>query len=183
MRIQRENTTAVIVDVQERLFPHIQNREALTERLEILIRGLRELQIPLIVTEQYRKGLGPTVTPVERAAATGGTLETLEKMAFSCCDDPVIAERLIAPDIRTVMLAGIETHICVLQSSMDLLSHGITPVVVADATGSRRVYDRELALQRIQTAGGVLTTVESVLFELCRYAGTDTFRTISALVK
>ncbi len=184
MRLHPTKTKAVIVDVQDRLFPHIEGHEALANRLEILIRGLGALEVPITVTEQYRKGLGPTVGVVERALADGGVeTSALEKMSFSCCDDETIAERINSGRPHTVILAGIETHICLLQTAMDLLDDGTIPVVPADATGSRRAADREIALKRIRQFGGVVTTVESLLFELCRYAGTERFRAISALVK
>ncbi len=184
MRLHPTETTAVVVDVQERLFPHIEGHETLANRLEVLIRGLRVLEVPITVTEQYRKGLGPTVEVVERALSDGGAeASALEKMSFSCCDDETIAERIGTANPRTVILAGIETHICLLQTSMDLLDRGTIPVIPADATGSRRAVEREIALKRIRQFGGVITTVESLLFELCRYAGTERFRAVSALVK
>ncbi len=183
MRITPENTQAIIVDVQERLFPHIDEHEALSARLQILIRGLHELRLPIVLTEQYRKGLGPTIEPVTEALDAVGEFQLFEKMAFSCCDDPTIGEHLSTAGARFVVLAGIETHICLLQTAIDVLERGHTPVIAADATGSRRPHDREVALERMRASGAIVTTVESLLFELCRFAGTDTFRAISKLVK
>ena len=183
MRISSENTQAIIVDVQERLFPHIHEHEALSARLQILIRGLYELRLPIVLTEQYRKGLGATIEPITEVLEAAGAFQAFEKMAFSCCDDPAIGEHLSTSGASFVVLAGIEAHICLLQTAIDLLAGGHTPVVVADATGSRRPYDREVALERMRASGAIVTTVESLLFELCRFAGTDTFRAISKLVK
>jgi hypothetical protein len=147
---------------------------------EILIKGLQALNIPIIVTEQYTKGLGFTIEPVKSLFTP---FESLEKISFSCCDDQPFLNKLNLLSKKLVIMAGIETHVCVLQTALDLLDNGYTPVVVADCVSSRKLGDKQVALARIQSSGGIITTYESILFELTRFAGTDTFKAISKLVK
>jgi nicotinamidase-related amidase len=180
MRILPENTCGVVIDVQERLFPHIHGHEELEKRIGILVRGLQILGIPLIQLEQYRKGLGPTIPSLQEIL---GTLEPIEKMCFSCLDAPEFVTALKETQRKTVILTGIETHVCVLQSAMDLLEAGYLPVVPADAVSSRKVPDKETALSRIAASGGVVTTTESLLLELCRYADNPVFKELSRLIK
>jgi nicotinamidase-related amidase len=180
MRVTAENSVAVIVDVQERLFVHMHDGESLRTGLIKLIEGLQLLKIPMLVTEQYRKGLGATIESVRDQIEQ---FEPLEKVSFSCCDDTGFLTRLGPMNAKFVILAGIEAHVCMLQTCMDLLEAGYIPVMVTDCTSSRKAYDKEIALHRMQSRGAVLTTAESILFELCRYSGTDTFKAISRLVK
>ena len=180
MRISREHTTALIIDVQERLFPHIHDHEMLAERIGILVRGLQILEVPVHVTQQYSKGLGPTIQPL------GGLFQPfspIEKTAFSCCDEPKVLMMLESTGRRNVLVAGIESHICVQQTVIDLIERGYQPVVIEDCVSSRRLYDKRTALQRMSAEGAILSTCESVLFELCRVSGTEEFKAISALVK
>ena len=180
MRIIRDQTTALIIDVQERLFPHIHDHDSLASWTSILIRGLQVLKVPVHVTQQYSKGLGPTVAPI------GGLFDSfshIEKTAFSCCDEPKVILMLEATGRKNVIVAGIESHICVQQTVIDLLERGYQPVVIEDCVSSRRPYDNDIALQRMRREGAVISTCESVLFELCRYSGTEEFKSISALVK
>ncbi len=181
MRITADKTLAVIVDVQERLFPHIAEHEKLERTIPILIEGLKALDVPLIVTEQYPKGLGTTIESVRKAL--GEWYKPLEKISFSCCGDDQFNLQVARYAPQYVLLAGIETHVCVLQTAIDLLNEGYTPVLVANCVSSRFLEDKEFALRRMEQAGVVLTTYESILFELAQVAGTDTFKRISKLVK
>lgn len=180
MRVTADGSIAVIVDVQQRLFPHMHDPETLKANLIKLIKGLQLLSIPTLVTEQYTKGLGPTVDDIRDSF---DEFSTIEKTSFSCCDDQGFLARLGPLDPRFVILAGIEAHVCMLQTSMDLLEAKLVPVVVADCVSSRHAHDTEIALRRMESRGVILTTCESILFELCRYSGTDTFKAISKLVK
>ena len=179
-RIDPSRTCAALVDVQQRLYPHMANKEHLEGKLKTLHSGLKALGIPIVVTEQYPKGLGHTIPSIQEQF---GDITPLEKMAFSCADNQAFRDSLSELERDTVVIAGIEAHVCVLQTSMDLLDAGYRPVVVADATSSRSETDRDFAFRRMERSGVVLTTVESILFELCRYSGTDTFKSISKLVK
>jgi nicotinamidase-related amidase len=180
MRLLKDNCTTIIIDIQERLLPHISEHEMVLRNTEILIKGLQALNVPILVTEQYTKGLGFTVEPIKSLFTT---FESLEKISFSCCDDEPFSDKLKPLSKKFVILAGIETHVCVLQTALDLLDNGYTPVVVADCVSSRKLSDKQIALARIQNSGGIVSTYESILFELTRFAGNDTFKVISKLVK
>ncbi|MBN1575594.1 MAG: isochorismatase family protein [Chitinispirillaceae bacterium] len=180
MRIIREETVGLVVDLQERLVPHMSGRDELISRNRILLQGLKLLDVPVLSTEQYPKGLGKTV---------GGISELLshdipfEKITFSCCDDAAIRSRLQSLGKKTVLIAGIEAHVCILQTALDLCNYGMSPVVVEDAVASRSENDKHVALGRIAGGGGRITTVESVLFELMRTAQHASFKVLSNLVK
>ncbi len=179
MRLLKDRSAAVIVDVQEKLFPHIHEHDSMRDAQLILIEGLQHLGIPIRMTEQYKKGLGETLPSLREKLG----MEGFEKIAFSCCDDETFAGELEELDRQIIILAGIETHVCVLQTAIDLLEKGYQPVVVADCVSSRKPGDKQVALRRMRQEGVVITTYESLLFELCRYAGNDTFKAISKLVK
>ncbi|MCG8480720.1 MAG: hydrolase [Spirochaetales bacterium] len=181
MRIILDNTAVVIVDVQERLLVHMHDADRTCEKILTLIRGARALEAPLLVTEQYPKGLGPTVASI--AEALDESVPRIIKSTFSCCDDAAFGTHLASLGRKTVLLAGIEAHVCVLQTALDLLETGYQPVVVLDATSSRNAQDREIAARRIEREGGRITSVESILFELTRISGTARFKEISKLVK
>ncbi len=180
MRLIKENTAAVIIDMQEKLTPHVQQHKDLIERMKILIKGLKALGVPIIVTEQYRKGLGPTIPEIAEVLDSN---KPLEKMAFSCCDDDEFQKAFDQIGRKQVIVAGIETHVCVLQTVIDLIEKGFQPVVIEDCLSSRKISDKETALKRMIQEGARVASCESILFELCRYAGTDTFKKISKMVK
>lgn len=180
MRILKERCAAIIIDVQERLFPFISDNEKLAKNIGILIQGLKALGIQIFVTEQYVKGLGPTIEPV---ALHLQNQQRVEKMAFSCCDEPRILEGLAVSGKENIIVAGIESHVCVLQTVIDLKRNGYHPVVVEDCISSRNLNDKKIAIERMRQEGAIVTTYESLLFELLRYSGSEQFRTISKLVK
>jgi hypothetical protein len=180
MRILRENTTGLFIDIQDRLFPLMQEREQLEQNLITLTSGLKALEIPLLVTEQYTKGLGFTILPLKMAL---GDYSAIEKTAFSCCDEPLFMSVLSATGKKNVILCGIETHVCVLQTAVDLLQAGYQPVVIEDCVSSRKLSDKNTAIERMRQEGVIITSLESILFELTRYSGTETFKAISKLVK
>lgn len=180
MRIIKEDSAGLIIDIQERLFPFIAENERMMKNTEILIRGLRALDVPLLVTQQYTKGLGSTLQPLVQALGTG---DYMEKTAFSCCDDDGFMAALGATGRKYIIIAGIESHVCVLQTTVDLLEKGYLPVVVEDCVSSRKLNDKTMAVARMRAEGALVTTYESLLFELLRYSGTTEFREISKLVK
>jgi len=180
MRIHKNNSVAIIVDIQDRLFPHIYEHKELEQNCQILISGFQVLNIPLVVTEQYPKGLGPTIDSIQSVLSS---YEPFEKMTFSCCADQEFAKQLKQFGRHNAILCGIEAHVCVLQTAIDLKEMGFQPVVVADCVSSRNLKDKEIALTRMQQENVLLTSYESILFELCTVAGTDTFKAISRLVK
>lgn len=180
MRINREASAALVIDIQEKLFPHMDQKEALLRKCGMLIRGLKVLGIPMLSTEQYPKGLGNTVHEIS------GLLErdaVIEKIAFSCCDEPSVMQHEVMQNHKSVIVCGIEAHVCVLQTVIDLRDAGYRAVVVEDCISSRNAADKRVAVERMRSVGAVITTCESILFELARVAGTDEFKAISRLVK
>jgi len=179
-RILRQDTLALLIDVQEKLFPHIHEHEILRQNILKLVSGLKILKIPLILTEQYPKGLGPTIPML---AEELNDQDPVQKIAFSCCDEPSFMKQLTGSWKKTVLIAGIESHVCVLQTVIDLISCGFQTVVVEDCVSSRKPDDKKTAIERMRQSGSVITTCESILFELTRYSGTEEFRAVSKLVK
>ncbi len=181
MRIQKDQTIAVVVDMQERLFPHIHKHKQLQENCEILIDGLKTLKVPFIVTEQYKKGLGATIDGIAQKLKD---YPIFDKIAFSCCDDSRFIMHLEEGSYKkNVILMGFEAHICVMQTAIDLKAQGHTPVIIEDCISSRDPENKRIAINRMLQEGITVTSYESILFELCREAGSDTFKAISKLVK
>ena len=180
MRIVTENTTAVIVDIQERLLPHIHEGEIMLRNCLKLIAGLQVLEVPVIVTQQYTIGLGHTVSSVTEMFTE---FSYIEKISFSCYDEPVFKEYLSLQGKKNIIVCGIESHVCVLQTCIDLLGAGLRPVVVEDCISSRKPNDKLIALERMRKEGAIITTSESILFELTRRAGSELFKRISGIVK
>jgi nicotinamidase-related amidase len=180
MRIGLETTAGLIIDLQERLVPHMHEHEQLLQRCSVLIKGLTILGVPMLHTEQYPAGLGTTVTAIGSLFA--GT-PAIEKRSFSCCDEPALFAQLQQTGRAAVLVAGIESHVCILQTVIDLQVAGFAPVIIADAVSSRREFDKKIALKRMAAEGCRISTVESVLFELMRTSRHDRFREVSRLVK
>lgn len=180
MRIKREVSVGLVIDIQEKLFPHMDQYEALLKRCTILIEGLKLLDIPLILTEQYPRGLGATVPGISALTAQ---MPVIEKIAFSCCDEPVVMQSGAIRNSNYIIICGIEAHVCVLQTVIDLQEAGYKAVVVEDCISSRNPEDKRVALERMRAEGAVITTSESILLELARVAGTDEFKAISRLIK
>lgn len=180
MRIEKDETAGLLIDVQERLIPHIYQYEKLTSQTVRLIEGLKILDIPLIMTQQYTKGLGNTISEITEK--TGDT-EPIEKNSFSCCDTPEFMTHLASMAKDFIIIAGIEAHVCVMQTAIDAIENGYKTVIIEDCVSSRNVNDKQVAIERMRQEGAIISTVESVLFEMCRHAGNDTFKAISKLVK
>jgi nicotinamidase-related amidase len=179
-RFTLEHTAILVVDLQERLVPHMHNPAALIQQVGRLTDGANALGVPLLVTEQYRQGLGVTVPEI--ASRLTGAACNHDKLKFSACIEPV-REELSKRGIRSVVVCGIEAHVCVLQTCLDLIDTGYVAAVVIDAIGSRRTSDQEAAVQRMVQAGVVPTTVESILMELVHEAGTPRFKAVLPFIK
>ena len=175
-----DNTVLLIVDVQERLAPVMHNHESLVSRMVILAQGCEALGIPVLITEQLPDKLGPTLSELSDCITD---FEPYHKSAFSCCGCDEVQKELDALGREDVILAGIETHVCIYQTSMDLLSQGKGVHLVADAVTSRSPDSRQIALQRLSQEGVRMTTTEMLLFELMRDAAHPAFKTILGLVK
>lgn len=180
MRLTPENTIAICVDYQEKLMPAIHDGDAVLKRAEILVKGLKALGVPVLVTQQYTKGLGATVKPVHSAL---GEYEPFDKLTFGAYDSENIRAAVDASGRKSVLVFGTETHICVLQTALGLVDAGYHVLLVDDCCGSRRSADKESGLRRAMCEGVGVACTETVLFELTRVAGTDVFKTISKLVK
>lgn len=180
MRILKEHTAGLVIDIQERLLPVIHDKENVAKNCGILIQGLQALGVPLLVTQQYTKGLGETVQEISSLIQD---FSYIEKRDFSCCGEPEVMVRLSALNIKNVIVCGIEAHVCVLQTVIDLKEAGYHPVVVADAISSRNKLNKELAMERFRHEGILVTSTESVLFELTRSSAAPEFKKISSLVK
>lgn len=170
----------LVVDVQERLMPHIDGAEAVIAQTVRMIRAAREVRLPVTLSEQNARSLGGTVAQIAEAA---GDAPRIAKMHFSVCGSKEARTRLSALMRPQVLLCGVEAHVCVQQTALDLLGDQMEPIVLADAVSSRRPLDREVALARMRAAGVVVTTVESVIFELLERCDTDLFRRVLPLVK
>ena len=180
MRIERKGSAALLIDIQERLFPHMDQKDELLRKCGILIEGLKVLSVPMVITEQYPKGLGSTIKELSMLL---GKHTVIEKMTFSCCDEPSVMKNPVMQNHKTIIVCGIEAHVCVLQTVIDLHGAGYRAVVVEDCISSRNPADKRVAVERMLSEGAVITSCESILFELARVAGTDEFRAISRLVK
>jgi nicotinamidase-related amidase len=172
------DTGLLVIDVQEKLAPLIARAGEVIRNIAFLIDAARVLGVPVQATEQYPKGLGPTV-PALAERLPGRP----EKVHFSCCEVPGLVERFQSAGRTKVLLAGIETHVCVQQTALDLVSRDVDVYVAADAVASRSTTDHEHALRRLENAGAVITTSEAAVFEWAGRAGTPQFKEISRLVQ
>jgi nicotinamidase-related amidase len=176
--MSRDDTALLVVDVQDRLIQLIPNHNRIVWNIRRLIDGANSLNVRVAATEQYPKGLGPTTK--ELAERLG---EIPDKLTFSCGGCPEVFEAWRDAGVFKVLVVGIETHVCVQQTAMDLLADGFRVYLAVDALGSRHEVDFETALRRMDSSGATLTTTEAALFEWCDVAGTPEFKEISALVR
>jgi nicotinamidase-related amidase len=171
-----------VVDVQERLFNamDVERRDDMVSNVKILASAVRRLDVPVLLTEQYPKGLGRTLPEVKALLAD---LAPFEKTAFSCAGADGFMDRVKALGADHVILAGIEAHVSVLLTALDLLGRGLKVSVVADAVCSRRVANLEIGLAQARQAGAVITATETVVFQLIGSADSDAFRELSKLLR
>lgn len=179
--LNRDDAQLVVVDVQEKLCRAMDEKvlAKLTNNVSILLDAAAELGMPALATEQYVKGLGETVPSLKDKLCS----PALEKMTFSCCGGEGFLETLAKNDRRQVILTGMETHVCVLQTALELLSNGYVVHLVCDAVMSRKKENWKIALKTLTAAGVVLTSTEAVLFQLLKVAGTEEFKKLSKLVR
>jgi len=179
--LDADKAALVVIDVQEKLAPAMDQElyGQLVLDTNLLIEGFKAMELPIIATEQYPKGLGHTVT--ELAGVTDQ--HCVEKVSFSCCGADAFTAALEKSGAKQVLIAGMETHVCVLQTVLDLLDRGYVVHLVRDAVCSRFKSDYEAALNIAAQAGAVVTTTEAALFQLVKGAGTDIFKVVSKLVR
>lgn len=180
MRILKEHTIGLVIDIQERLVPVMEEHEQFIENCRKLIQGLQILKLPLLATQQYTKGLGETIPEIKSIVKN---FQYIEKKDFSCLDEPVFAENLALSGAENVIICGIEAHVCVLQTAIDLREAGYNPVVIMDCVSSRSFDNVDLAAERFRHEKIIMTSCESILFELTRSSTAPEFKEISKLVK
>ena len=173
-----DDTAVVVIDMQEKLMPVIENGDALLKSVQRLIAGAGILSVPFFVTEQYPQGLGKTV-----AGLSDNADGVFEKKMFSLRECSPLLQQLKDSGVRNLLFVGIEAHICVMQSVLDSIANGFKVAICVDAVGSRNEQDKVIAIRRLDSNGVTLTTVESALFEWCETANHPQFKAISQLVK
>jgi len=178
--ITADDTVLLVIDIQGNLAQLMDDKERLFDNAARLIRGARALGVPIVWAEQNPKGLGDTVPQVADALAG---LEPVPKMSFSCCGEPRIMKEIEGAGRKNALLAGIETHVCVYQTAMDLLARGYEVYIVADAVSSRASHNKEIALRRLVEEGARLNSVEMALFEMMATAEHEKFREMVKIVK
>ncbi|PLX94895.1 MAG: hydrolase [Desulfuromonas sp.] len=179
--LHQEQAVMVVVDVQEKLVPAMNERVCgrVVQHINMLLEGFNAMNLPVIMTEQYPRGLGHTIEEVAGAA----DLQCVEKIAFSCCGEPNFIDALEKTGRRQVLLVGMEAHVCVYQTMIDLLDRGYKVHLVGDAICSRFKSDYQTAVSMAPLMGAVLTTTEMALFQLLKQAGTEEFKVVSGLAR
>lgn len=175
-----KKTALVVIDVQEKLSRVMHEKEKLFDNLQKLIKGINLLDIPIVVTEQNPNGLGPTVPDI---APLLSDVKPIIKFSFSCCGEEGFLREIEKLNRKQILLAGIETHVCVYQTAIDLIKAGYEVHVVVDCVSSRTIENKNLALDKMKNEGAKLTGVEIVLFELLRTAKHPKFKEMSQIVK
>jgi len=176
-----DNTLLVVIDVQGKLAEIMHDKENLFANLERIIKGVQVLNIPIIWTEQVPEKLGPTLPQFSELLAA--STKPIPKSSFSCCGVAPFTDALKSSGRQQILMAGIETHVCVYQTTLDLLADGYEVQIVTDAVSSRTPENRHIGLTRMKDAGAVLTGTEMALFELLRVAGGPQFKQIAKIVK
>jgi nicotinamidase-related amidase len=170
----------LIIDIQERILPVIHQHELVVENTIKLIKGFKVLGLPIFYTEQYPKGLGHTVSEIQDELEND---EAIQKLTFSCSGAAELFDELKKRNLSQVVVCGIESHVCVQQTVLDLMANEFQVNVAADAVSSRKIIDYEIALSRMAKHGAEVTSSEAILFELLNICGTDEFKQISKIVK
>lgn len=179
--LDRSEAVLCIVDIQEKLATRMPDRDKIIAQARMLVLAAQRLEIPILLTEQYPKGLGTTVA--ELMIVLDQNYSPVEKMCFGCADEPEFLARLKTVRRKQVVLCGLETHICVLQTCLALLDRGCRVHVVSDAVSSRQPEHREIALEQMRHAGAVITCAEAAIFQLLGRAGTPEFSDLLHLFK
>jgi len=177
-RMSASDTALLVIDVQEKLLVKIPTAKSLVRNIAFLIDAAKVLDVPVTATEQYPKGLGPTAAELAQRLPSRP-----DKVAFSCCAIPSVVEGFRRLARHKIVLAGMETHVCVLQTALDLLAQGFRVYVPADAVASRYAIDHEQALHRLDRAGAIITSSETAVFEWLGGADHPRFKQVSALVQ
>lgn len=178
--IQKEKCALLVIDIQEKILPVIFDNERVITNTLKLINGFKIMNVPVFLTEQYPKGLGRTDSRI--LSALPG-VKPFEKMTFDCFGSEELVNTLKENNISQVAVCGIESHVCVVQTVLDLIANDFQTFVAADAVSSRKLFDFEMSLRRMGANGAEISLTESILFEMLNVCGTDEFRSVSKLVK
>jgi isochorismate hydrolase len=182
----RSQAALLVIDIQERLSAVMPQRDSVLQSTSKLMRTAALVELPIVVTLQYPTGLGdaePVVRAAAQSAAEATSVAWVNKIAFDCFAEPAFVEALAATQRRQLVIAGMESHICVVQTALAALREGFDVHVVGDGCCSRDAASHESAMARLRAAGAIVTTTESVLYELVGEAGTDEFRELLRIVK
>lgn len=175
-----DKTVLVVIDMQGKLAQSMHCRELLFENVQKIIKGAQVLGLPMLITEQNPNGLGPTIPEI--ADLVPG-VRRIPKLSFSCCCDESFSKELSGLQRRQVLLSGIEAHVCLYQTTVDLVASGYEVHVLADAVSSRTAENKAIGLQKMKDAGASITSVEAALFELLRVAEGPAFKQIIRILK
>jgi len=178
--ITPEDTALVLIDVQEKLLPAMHNKEALLDNLKKMVKGARILGLPILSTEQNPAGLGPTVPEIAELLPDG---KPVSKFSFSSCGTEQFIEEIKAINRQSILIVGMEAHVCVYQTAADLANLNYDVQVVADAVASRTLENKQIGLEKSKAAGAGITSTEIALFELLKIAKGDKFKEIIKIVK
>ncbi len=178
--LDRNKTALIVIDIQDRIAQVMKTRDAVVENTVKLIKGFKILKAPVFYTEQYPKGLGRTDSTILQHL---DFIEPYVKVGFSVCRNEDFLQKVKNTGVKQLVLAGMETHVCVLQSALDFIQQGFQVYVAADCVCSRKEFDYETAIKRMVQKGVTITSTEMVLFELMQEAGSEKFKSISQIVK
>ncbi len=179
--LDARRSLVLLIDMQEKLMPAIAHREEIEKTGALLLRCADALGVPVLVSEHYPKGLGKTLPSLVQVLPEKSPV--VEKISFSCWGEPAIVRALEETARRQIILLGVETHICVLSTALELLAEGYDVVLASDATGSRREVHRDEAFAALRSAGGTVLPTESVVYQLLGQAGTDLFKRVLPFFK
>lgn len=178
--LDRDNAALLIIDVQERFRPHTFEVDRLISNIQKMLSGAAVFKLPVLITEQYPRGLGPTVPEILEAA---GEYSLFEKDCFSCYGAGDFRQAVEESGRKQIIVCGIEAHVCVNQTVHDLIQSDYSPHLVSDAISSRHPHNKEVGIQKMMAAGAVLSSVETALFEMLVSSGTAEFKAVQSLVK
>ncbi len=178
--LDNENSLLLIIDVQESFRKIIQDFGNLTRNISVLVEASKILNLPVIVSEQYPQGLGNTASELQSSL---GDHQTFAKQVFSCCQQENFVNYLQSLGRKQVLVTGIETHVCVSQTVHDLLVLGFSPHVIFEATTSRSAKNKEVGLEKMSSAGAIISSIETALFELLKDSSNKSFKSVQSLVK
>ena len=180
LKLKREDCVLVVIDYQTKLVPAMFEKEKLVDKSARLIKGFEIMNLPVIATQQYSKGLGETIDEIR---AANENMVYVEKNTFSAWDNEEFVQKVKELNRQVAVVIGVEAHVCEQQTVLDMIDAGYTVYVAADCVSSRDSFDRDVSIERMRDAGAVITTYESILFELLGWSKAPEFKQISALVK